>query len=238
MANCDILALFRKHAHRLIFFDLVDAKYEYQKEEMRLPNGKVEKAGSQNGTFMLGNRDYGDGEVPLQEIMRIIKTVKYKGWINIDHHYSRVSPRDSLTRCMKYIEEKLDRIYSWVRRIQSWSWRKTRAVCVVCKFIEPTVCHWENNRSKPGVSYMPAIIRFLGYDPQPPSETWAERLVQGRKTLGLTQSAAAVRIGVDQGTLARWERGEREPDGKFGVQARMFLSSVKAGSAPAVAQGA
>jgi sugar phosphate isomerase/epimerase len=112
MANCDILALFRKHAHRLIFFDLVDAKYEYQKEEMRLPNGKVEKAGSQNGTFMLGNRDYGDGEVPLQEIMRIIKTVKYKGWINIDHHYSRVSPRDSLTRCMKYIEEKLDRIYS------------------------------------------------------------------------------------------------------------------------------
>jgi inosose dehydratase len=112
MANCDIPALFRKHAHRLIFFDLVDAKYEYQKEEMRLPNGKVEKAGSQNGTFMLGNRDYGDGEVPLQEIMRIIKTVKYKGWINIDHHYSRVSPRDSLTRCMKYIGEKLDRIYS------------------------------------------------------------------------------------------------------------------------------
>lgn len=112
MANCDILALFRKHARRLIFFDLVDAKYEYQTAEMRLPNGKIEKPGSQNGTFMLGNRDYGDGEVPLQEIMRIIKGVKYKGWINIDHHYSRVSPRDSFTRCMKYIRERLDPIYS------------------------------------------------------------------------------------------------------------------------------
>jgi inosose dehydratase len=112
MANCDIPLLFRKHAHRLIFFDLVDAKYEYQKEEMRLPNGAVEKAGSQNGTFMLGNRDFGDGEVPLQEIMKTIKSVKYKGWINIDHHYARVSPRDSLTRCMQYIREKLDRIYS------------------------------------------------------------------------------------------------------------------------------
>ena len=70
MANCDIIGLFTRYAHRLIFFDLVDAKYEYQTEEMRLPNGKVEKPGSQNGTFMLGNRDYGDGEVDLQGIMR------------------------------------------------------------------------------------------------------------------------------------------------------------------------
>lgn len=111
MANCDILGLFRRHARRLIFFDLVDAKYEYQAEELRLPNGAVEKAGSHNGTFMLGNRDYGDGEVDLQGIMRIVKGVGYKGWINIDHHYSRISPRDSFTRCMKYIREKLDPIY-------------------------------------------------------------------------------------------------------------------------------
>lgn len=111
MANCDIIGLFQKYANRLIFFDLVDAKYEYQKDELRLTNGKVEKAGSQNGTFMLGNRDYGDGEVDLQGIMRIVKKVKYKGWINIDHHYARVSPRDSFDRCMKYIREKLDPIY-------------------------------------------------------------------------------------------------------------------------------
>lgn len=112
MANCDIVGLFQKYANRLIFFDLVDAKYEYQKDDMRLPNGKVEKAGSHNGTFMLGNRDYGDGEVDLQGIMRIIKKVKYKGWINIDHHYSPVSPRHSFDRCMKYIREKLDPIYA------------------------------------------------------------------------------------------------------------------------------
>ena len=111
MANCDILGLFRKYAHRLIFFDLVDARYEYQTQEMRLPNGKIEEAGSQNGTFMLSNRDYGDGEVDLQGIMRIIKSVNYKGWINIDHHYARVSQRNSFERCMKYIRENLDPIY-------------------------------------------------------------------------------------------------------------------------------
>jgi sugar phosphate isomerase/epimerase len=112
MANCDILGLFAKYAHRLIFFDLVDAKYEYQKEALQLANGLVEKAGSQNGTFMLSNRDYGDGEVDLQGIMRIVRRVKYKGWINIDHHHARVSPRNSFDRCMTYIRQKLDPIYS------------------------------------------------------------------------------------------------------------------------------
>ena len=80
MAGCDILGLFRKYAHRLIFFDLVDAKYEYQTAELRLPNGKAEKTGSQNGTFMLSNRDYGDGEVDLEGIMRIIRGINYKGF--------------------------------------------------------------------------------------------------------------------------------------------------------------
>jgi len=41
---------------------------------------------------MLGNRDYGDCEVDLREIMQIIKPVNYKGWINIDLNYARVSP--------------------------------------------------------------------------------------------------------------------------------------------------
>ena len=111
LANCDIPELFRKYADRLIFFDLVDAKYEYQTQEMRLPNGKIEKAGSQNGTFMLGNRDYGDGEVDLRGIMGILRSVNYEGWVNIDLHYARVSPQHSFERCMKYIRENLDPIY-------------------------------------------------------------------------------------------------------------------------------
>ena len=111
MAGCDIPGLFAKYAPRLIFFDLVDAKYEYAREDLHVPNGKVEKAGTHNATFMLGNRDYGDGEVDLQGIMRILKKHRYKGWINIDHHYARVSPRQSFERCRKYIREKLDPIY-------------------------------------------------------------------------------------------------------------------------------
>jgi ribosome-binding protein aMBF1 (putative translation factor) len=53
---------------------------------------------------------------------------------------------------------------------------------------------------------------------------WAERLVRGRNALGLTQNAAAARIGVDACTLARWERGEREPEGLFLTLVTRFLA--------------
>ena len=48
------------------------------------------------------------------------------------------------------------------------------------------------------------------------------RLVLGRTALGLSQKESAAQIGVDQGTLAKWEREEREPHGRFAVQAQHF----------------
>jgi transcriptional regulator with XRE-family HTH domain len=75
---------------------------------------------------------------------------------------------------------------------------------------------------------MPAILRFLGYNPLPPGRTWAERLVNARTALGLSQKESAQKIGVDQGTLARWERGEREPTGGFAARATRFLASLEA----------
>jgi inosose dehydratase len=111
MGGCDVVGLIAKYAHRLVSLDLVDAKYLYATRDLQLPNGAVEKAGTHNATFMLSNMDYGDGEVDLPAIMRILGKRKYRGWITIDHHYAPVSPRHSFTRCRKYIEEKLDPIY-------------------------------------------------------------------------------------------------------------------------------
>jgi transcriptional regulator with XRE-family HTH domain len=101
-----------------------------------------------------------------------------------------------------------------------------------------SIVNWENNLSKPKVSHMPAIIRFLGYNPLPPSTGWADRLVQARTALGLTQKEAAARIGVDQCTLARWERGEREPTGVFAAQALRLLATAEAKWSPATARTA
>jgi len=97
-----------------------------------------------------------------------------------------------------------------------------------------SVYNWETNRTKPGLEYMPAIIAFLGYNPLPPPEAWADRLVQCRIVLGLTQKDSAKRIGVDPSTLARWERGEREPTGAYAALATRFLAMTKAPAEPAL----
>jgi site-specific DNA recombinase len=94
-----------------------------------------------------------------------------------------------------------------------------------------SVYNWENNRSAPAVQYMPTIIQFLGYDPMPVPKTWAERLVHARTVNGLTQQEAAKRIGVDQGTLARWERSEREPRGSHLKLATAFVNASTANRA-------
>ena len=91
-----------------------------------------------------------------------------------------------------------------------------------------SIANWESNRTKPGFEYMPAIIRFLGYNPLPPSDKWSERLVQCRTVLGISQKESAKRIGVDASTLARWERGEREPAGAMEVLALRFVSRAEA----------
>ena len=69
------------------------------------------------------------------------------------------------------------------------------------------------------------IIQFLGYNRLPAASTLAEQLVRKRTSrgLGLSQKESAGRIGVDPGTLANRERGERQPTGEFLGRARRFL---------------
>jgi hypothetical protein len=45
------------------------------------------------------------------------------------------------------------------------------------------VGNWEVNVSKPEIRYMPAIIKFLGYNPLAEAKTLAEQLVRQRTTL-------------------------------------------------------
>ena len=93
---------------------------------------------------------------------------------------------------------------------------------------ETCVHNWEVNVSTPRIEYMPAIIRFLGYNPLPEAKTLAEQLVRHRTTLGMSQENAAQELGVDPGTLARWECGKREPEGEFLGRVERFLSGEEA----------
>src|SRR5205807_7499294 len=71
-----------------------------------------------------------------------------------------------------------------------------------------TVYNWECHKSSPQVHDMPGIIRFLGYNPLPPPNSFRERLVWIRQALGLSQKVMAERLGIDTTTLGRIERGE------------------------------
>jgi hypothetical protein len=86
----------------------------------------------------------------------------------------------------------------------------------------------EANTSAPEIRYIPAIIRFLGYSPLARANSLAEQLILRRTTLGMTQKEAARELDVDQGTLAKWEQGKREPQGAFLPLVKRFLLAESA----------
>jgi transcriptional regulator with XRE-family HTH domain len=90
---------------------------------------------------------------------------------------------------------------------------------------EMTITLWEGNATIPEVRYMPAIIRFLGYDPQPAANSLPERLATARKSLGLSQRKMAAKLGVNPATLMGWEAGRHQPTEKsLELIARAFQS--------------
>ena len=62
---------------------------------------------------------------------------------------------------------------------------------------EDTIYRWESNESIPQVQFIPAIIKFLDYDPLSPPDSPRQRLVFYRRMHGLTQRKLAKETGID-----------------------------------------
>jgi len=77
-----------------------------------------------------------------------------------------------------------------------------------------TICNWESNASRSAIRCIPAIIQFLGYDPQPSVDSFPDRLTTARRTLGLSQRKMAEKLGLDPCTLQGWEAGRHQPTRK------------------------
>jgi hypothetical protein len=84
----------------------------FAREDVKLANRVVHKAGSGHATFLLSNYDFGEGEIDFSTLTRILERRQYKGWICLDQHSARVSPRYNYGRCMEYIKNTLGPIYS------------------------------------------------------------------------------------------------------------------------------
>jgi transcriptional regulator with XRE-family HTH domain len=77
-----------------------------------------------------------------------------------------------------------------------------------------TVLNWEKNRTTHPTSSIPAILRFLGYDPFPAPRSLSERLLAVRRKMGWSIREAARQTGVDEGTWGAWESGAKGPRGR------------------------
>jgi DNA-binding transcriptional regulator YiaG len=137
------------------------------------------------------------------------------------------------------LPEKLETVGDHIRRRRLTLKLLQRQVAQQLGVNGATVTNWETNGAEPGVKYMPAIIRFLGYNPLPPPPNGiGERLVRCRTLLGLNQKVFAGQLGADQGTLTKWERGEREPAGAYEARVVRFLNAAEEAGAEDAARSA
>jgi DNA-binding transcriptional regulator YiaG len=78
-------------------------------------------------------------------------------------------------------------------------------------FSRDGLAKWEKGSCDPSPALMPAVIAFLGYNPEPPASTFAALILRTRRALGLNQPAFAAALGVPANTMRLWERGKTLP---------------------------
>jgi DNA-binding transcriptional regulator YiaG len=77
---------------------------------------------------------------------------------------------------------------------------------------EDTITYWENGRTVPLISAIPAVIRFLGYNPyEVDTSTLGGKVKQYRLMKGLSLKNFAKLVHVDPSTVKSWEENEFIP---------------------------
>jgi transcriptional regulator with XRE-family HTH domain len=101
--------------------------------------------------------------------------------------------------------------------------QQTQVALLIC-VDKTTIMNWELGHRSPAIWALPGIIKFLGYVPFAIGESVPERLIGYRKIRGLSRKKLARILGVDEGTLRRWETGQRRPHGEYARRVRALLA--------------
>jgi transcriptional regulator with XRE-family HTH domain len=153
-----------------------------------------------------------DGDGPTAALAAGIARVAAGAWVALPFCYVRL--KGEKPKAMAYPKDVVS-IGNAIRarRLDLGLLQKTVAEVIGCENL--TIVNWEKNHTKPRINHMAGVVKFLGFDPFPKGDTLAQRLVNHRKALGVAQKDFAGQLGVDPSSLARWERGERSPKGRF-----------------------
>jgi sugar phosphate isomerase/epimerase len=112
LGGSNVAEKFEKHKNRIMAADYKDAKWTTPTADFVEGNGTVLKRDSSEARFLNSIYDLGDGEIDFPACHRVLKSVKFKGWICVDLDTARQAPRASYERCGAYVTEKLEPVYS------------------------------------------------------------------------------------------------------------------------------
>ncbi len=95
LAGGDVPAILRKYKTRLNYFHFKDGVRPFVR-----PN------------FQPNLRELGRGEVNFPAIMRLLKEIRFTGWINIEQDTTTLTPQESSRISMEYVTKTLKPIYT------------------------------------------------------------------------------------------------------------------------------
>jgi len=111
LAGCDVVGTITRYKDRIRFLDYKDAKRTTPGSDVVQPNGTVLPKASPGASFFDSIYDLGDGEVDFPGCHRVLKSMKYRGWICVDLDTARLGPLADYKRCGAYVVKKLEPIY-------------------------------------------------------------------------------------------------------------------------------
>ena len=111
LAGCDVVGTLHKYKDRIHFLDYKDAKWTTPTQDWVQPNGTVLTKESTEARFLASIYDLGDGEIDFPACHRVLKFVRYRGWVCVDLDTVRHGALASYRRCGAYVVKKLQPIY-------------------------------------------------------------------------------------------------------------------------------
>lgn len=112
LGGSNVVEMYKKYKDRLMSMDYKDAKWTTPTTDWKSGNGKVYPKDSSSAKFFNSIYDLGDGEIDFPSCHKILKSIKFKGWICVDLDTARQGPRNSYERSGAYVVNKLEPIYA------------------------------------------------------------------------------------------------------------------------------
>jgi inosose dehydratase len=94
LAGGDVPAILRKYKTRLNYFHFKDGVRPFVRPDFK-PN----------------LRELGRGEVDFPKVMKLLKEIRFTGWVNIEQDSTTLTPQESCRISMEYVNKMLKPIY-------------------------------------------------------------------------------------------------------------------------------